>query len=101
MLKTDGLGPLLGVDITCTPSWREAHLHVKSVKNRPCLTTFVRPDVEKALTTTTTTTTTTIHLQLQLYSYNYTTLHPHLHLQRQLQLQHATTATATAATTRH
>ena len=35
VLKTDGLGPLLEVQMSkkCTPLWREAHLEVKSVKN--------------------------------------------------------------------
>ena len=35
VLKTDGLGPLLEVEMSkkCTPLWREAHFQVKSVKN--------------------------------------------------------------------
>ena len=35
VLKTDGLGPLLEVQMSkkCTPLWREAHLEVKSVKH--------------------------------------------------------------------
>ena len=35
VLKTDGLGPLLEVQMSkkCTPLWREAHFEVKSVKN--------------------------------------------------------------------
>ena len=34
VLKTDGLGPLLEVEMSkkCTPLWREAHFQVKSVK---------------------------------------------------------------------
>ena len=35
VLKTDGLGPLLELQMSkkCTPLWREAHFEVKSVKN--------------------------------------------------------------------
>ena len=35
VLKTDGLGPLLEVQMSkkCTPLWREAHFEVKRVKN--------------------------------------------------------------------
>ena len=35
VLKTDGLGQLLEVEMLkkCTPLWREAHLEVKSVKS--------------------------------------------------------------------
>ena len=49
VLKTDGLGPLLEVEMskTCTPLWREAHFQVKSVKNWRSRTTFGGSDVEK------------------------------------------------------
>ena len=49
MLKTDGLGPLLEVEMSkkCTPLWREAHFQVKSVKNWRSRTTFGGSDVEK------------------------------------------------------
>jgi len=35
VLKTDGLGPLLEVEMSkkCMPLWREAHFQVKSAKN--------------------------------------------------------------------
>ena len=35
MLKTEGVGPLLEVEMTkkCTALWCEAHLEVNSVKN--------------------------------------------------------------------
>ena len=50
VLKTDGLGPLLEVEMSkkCTPLWREAHFQVKSVKNWRSRTTFGGSDVEKA-----------------------------------------------------
>ena len=49
VLKTDGLGPLLEVEMSkkCTPLWREAHFQVKSVKNWRSRTTFGSSDVEK------------------------------------------------------
>ena len=49
VLKTDGLGPLLEVEMSkkCTPLWREAHFEVKSVKNWRSRTTFGGSDVEK------------------------------------------------------
>ena len=49
VLKTDGLGPLLEVEMSkkCTPLWREAHFQVKSVKNWRSRTTFRGSDVEK------------------------------------------------------
>ena len=49
VLKTDGLGPLLEVEMSkkCTPLWREAHSQVKSVKNWRSRTTFGVSDVEK------------------------------------------------------
>ena len=49
VLKTDGLGPLLEVEMskTCTLLWREAHFQVKSVKNWRSRTTFGGSDVEK------------------------------------------------------
>ena len=49
VLKTDGLGPLLEVEMSkkCTPLWREAHFQVKSVKNWRSRTTFGGSDVEK------------------------------------------------------
>ena len=51
VLKTDGLGPLLEVEMSkkCTPLWREAHFQVKSVKNWRSRTTFGGSDVEKVL----------------------------------------------------
>ena len=48
VLKTDGLGPLLEVQMSkkcrksCAPLWREAHLEVKSVQNAPCSDHFWR-----------------------------------------------------------
>ena len=49
VLKTDGLGPLLEVEMSkkCTPLWREARFQVKSVKNWRSRTTFGGSDVEK------------------------------------------------------
>ena len=49
VLKTDGLGPLLEVEMSkkCTPLWREAHFQVKSVKNWRSRTTFGGSDDEK------------------------------------------------------
>ena len=49
MLKTEGLGALLEVEMSkkCTPLWREAHLEVKSVKNWRSRSTFGSSDVEK------------------------------------------------------
>ena len=49
VLKTDGLGPLLEVEMSkkCTPLWREARLQVKMYKTHQVRTTFVRCDVEK------------------------------------------------------
>ena len=49
VLKTDGLGPLLEVEMSkkCMPLWREAHFQVKSVKNWRSRTTFGGSDVEK------------------------------------------------------
>ena len=49
VLKTDGLGPLLEVEMSkkCTPLWREAHFQVKSVNNWRSRTTFGGSDVEK------------------------------------------------------
>ena len=44
-------GPLLEVAMSkkCTPLWREAHFHVKSVKNWRSRTTFWSSDVEKSV----------------------------------------------------
>ena len=49
MLKTDGLGALLEVQMSkrCTPLWREAHFEVKSVKKWRSQSTFGSSDVEK------------------------------------------------------
>ena len=49
MLKTEGLGALLDVEMSkkCTALWREAHLEVKSVKNWRSWSTFGSRDVEK------------------------------------------------------
>ena len=49
VLKTDGLGPLLEVEMSkkCTPLWREAHFQVKMYKTHQCRTTFGSCDVEK------------------------------------------------------
>ena len=42
VLKTDGLGPLLEVEMSkkCTPLWREAHFQVKMYKTHHSRTTF-------------------------------------------------------------
>ena len=49
MLKTEGPGPLLEVEMLkkCTALWREAHFEVKSVKNWRSRATFGSCDVEK------------------------------------------------------
>ena len=49
VLKTDGLGPLLEVEMSkkCTPLWREAHFQVKMYKTHHGRTTFGSCDVEK------------------------------------------------------
>ena len=49
VLKTDGLGPLLEVQMSkkCTPLWREAHFEVKIYKTHHARTTFGGSDVEK------------------------------------------------------
>ena len=49
VLKTDGLGPLLEVQMSkkCTPLWREAHFQVKMYKAHQVRTTFGSWDVEK------------------------------------------------------
>ena len=49
VLKTDGLGPLLEVQMSkkCTPLWREAHFQVKMYKTHQVRTTFGSWDVEK------------------------------------------------------
>ena len=47
VLKTDGLGPLLEVQMSkkCTPLWREAHFQVKMLKTPGSRTTFGGSDV--------------------------------------------------------
>ena len=47
VLKTDGLGALLGVEMLkkCTPLWREAHFQVKMLKTPHARTTFEGSDV--------------------------------------------------------
>ena len=49
VLKADGLGPLLEVDMSkkCTPLWREAHFEVKMYKALQPQCTFGSSDVEK------------------------------------------------------
>ena len=49
VLKIDGLGPLLEVQMSkkCTPLWREAHFQVKIYKTHQVRTTFGSGDVEK------------------------------------------------------
>ena len=49
MLKTEGFGPLLEVEMSkkCTPLWREAHLEVNMYKAQHARTTFGSPAVEK------------------------------------------------------
>ena len=49
VLKTDGLGPLLDVQMSkkCTPLWREAHFEVKMYKTHHARTTFGSCNVEK------------------------------------------------------
>ena len=96
VLKTDGLGPLLEVEMSkkCTPLWREAHFQVKMYKTLGVRTTFGGSDVASLQYTTlqditlhyatlhnTTTTqlhnyTTTLHYTpLHSTTLNYTTLH--------------------------
>ena len=50
MLKTEGFGPLLEVEMSkkCTPLWREAHLEVKMLKTLGVRTTFGSSELEKA-----------------------------------------------------
>ena len=82
MLKTDGLGPLLEVEMSkkCTPLWREAHFQVKMYKTLGVRTTFGGSDVASLQYTTLQDITlhyATLHsttLQLQLHNYT-TTLH--------------------------
>ena len=47
VLKTNGLGPLLEVQLSkkCTPLWREAHFQVKMLKTPGSRTTFGGSDV--------------------------------------------------------
>ena len=47
VLKPDGLGPLLEVQMSkkCTPLWREAHFQVKMLKTPGSRTTFGGSDV--------------------------------------------------------
>ena len=49
VFKTDGLGPLLEVEMSkkCTPLWREVYFKVKMYKTRHVRTTVWRSDVEK------------------------------------------------------
>ena len=49
ILKTDGLGPPLEVEMSeqCVPIWREAHFEVKMYKTPQCRITFGSWDVEK------------------------------------------------------
>ena len=61
VLKADGLGPLLEVQMSkkCTPLWREAHFQVKMLKTPGSRTTFGGSDVAS----------------LRFASLHYTTLH--------------------------
>ena len=49
VLKTEGFGPLLEVEMLkkCTPLWREAHFQVKMYKAHQLRNTFESCDVEK------------------------------------------------------
>ena len=49
MLKTEGFGPLLEVEMLkkCTLLWREAHFEVKMYKTHHVRTIFGGSDVEK------------------------------------------------------
>ena len=91
VLKTDGLGPLLEVQMSkkCTPLWREAHFQVKMLKTPGFRTTFGGSDVASLHYITlhytpqhyttlhnTTTTTTQLHSTTLHYTpLHYTTLH--------------------------
>ena len=83
VLKTDGLGPLLEVEMSkkCTPLWREAHFQVKMYKTLGVRTTFGGSDVASLQYTTLQDITlhyATLHsttLQLQLHNYTATQLH--------------------------
>ena len=83
VLKTDGLEPLLEVEMSkkCTPLWREAHFQVKMYKTLGVRTTFGGSDVASLQYTTLQDITlhyATLHsttLQLQLHNYTATQLH--------------------------
>ena len=49
VLKTDGLGALLEVEMLkkCTPLWREAHFELKMYKTPQPRSTFGSRDIEK------------------------------------------------------
>ena len=92
VLKTDGLGPLLEVQMSkkCTPLRREAHFQVKMLKTPGSRTTFGGSDVASLRFITLhyiTLHSTTLHyitlhsttLQLQLHNY-ITTLHNYIAL---------------------
>ena len=81
VLKTDGLGPLLEVEMSkkCTPLWREAHFQVNMYKTPHVRATFGGSDVPSLRFTTLHYTTlhylsTTLHYNYKYnYNYNYTT----------------------------
>ena len=78
VLKTDGLGPLLEVEMSkkCTPLWREAHFQVNMYKTPHVRATFGGSDVPS----------------LRFTTLHYTTLH-------YLPLHYTTTTNTTTTTT--
>ena len=87
VLKTDGLGPLLEVQMSkkCTPLWHEAHFQVKMLKTPGSRTTFGGSDVASLRFITLHYITLhytplhyiTLHYIPQHYNYNYTTTQLH------------------------
>ena len=75
VLKTDGLGPLLEVEMSkkCTPLWREAHFQVKMYKTLGVRTAFGGSDVASLQYTTLQ----DITLRYTPQHYNYTTTQLH------------------------
>ena len=85
VLKTDGLGPLLEVQMSkkvskkCTPLWCEAHFEVKMFKTLAVRTIFGGSDVASLQYTYTTGHYTTLHYTPQHYNYNYNCTTTQLH----------------------
>ena len=101
VLKTDGLGPLLEVQMSkkCTPLWREAHFQVKMLKTPGSRTTFGGSDVASLRFIT-------LHyITLHYTPLHYITLH-YISTTLQLQLHnyialHSTTLQLLHSTTLH